>query len=169
MLEALSPLGLNARFERRDIHLAEDAEFTLTQIAGSEKVIQQRLGKLPMKIGSVLALEERSILRVAPKQFWVLGEPMTASEGVFVTPLTSSRARIVLEGQRARDVLSAIALIDFHTDNFKPGQFVMTGIHHTPVTIVCVMENMFHIYALRTFARTVWEWLCDVAEGLDHA
>jgi methylglutamate dehydrogenase subunit D len=60
-------------------------------------------------------------------------------------------------------------LIDFDAAHFKPGHFVMTGIHHTPVTIHCVSENSFHIYALRTFARNVWEWLCDVAEGLDHA
>jgi sarcosine oxidase gamma subunit len=37
------------------------------------------------------------------------------------------------------------------------------------VTIHCIGENSFHIYALRTFALNVWEWLCDVAEGLEHA
>jgi methylglutamate dehydrogenase subunit D len=50
--------------------------------------------------------------------------------------------------------------------HFKPGQFVMTGFHHTPVTIHCIGDNSFHIYALRSFALTVWEWLCDAAEGV---
>jgi sarcosine oxidase gamma subunit len=37
------------------------------------------------------------------------------------------------------------------------------------VTIHCIADNSFHIYALRTFALNVWEWLCDIAEGLNHA
>ncbi len=39
----------------------------------------------------------------------------------------------------------------------------MTGIHHTPVLIHCTGENSFHIYALRTFALSLWEWLVDAA------
>ena len=39
----------------------------------------------------------------------------------------------------------------------------MTGLHHTPVLLHCVSENRFELYAMRTFAFDVWEWLEDAA------
>ncbi len=169
MLDACSPLGVAARFEREGVTLSEAGHFVLTQVAGDDKVLKKALAKLPAKVGSVVEHEARSILRIGAEQFWVLGEALSASEGIYITPLSSGRTRILLEGLRARDVLAACALIDFSAKEFKPGHFVMTGIHHTPVTIHCIAENSFHIYALRTFALNVWEWLCDTAEGLNHA
>ncbi len=169
MLDVRSPLGALPRFERDGVVLTESPNFTLTQIAGDEKALKKALGKLPVKIGTVVQTPSQSIFRVGPKQFWVLGEVPVATEGIYITPLSSGRTCIQLEGHRSRKVLSACALIDFDTDQFKPGQFVLTGIHHTPVTIHCIAENTFHIYALRTFALNVWEWLCDTAEGQNHA
>jgi methylglutamate dehydrogenase subunit D len=169
MLDARSPLGVLPRFERGGVVLTEAPDFTLTQIAGDEKVLKKVLGKLPAKIGPVVQTQSQSIFRVGAKQFWVLGEAPVVSENVYITPLSSGRTRIQLEGARSRNVLSACALIDFDASQFKLGQYVLTGIHHTPVTIHCIAENTFHIYALRTFALNVWEWLCDIAEGQDHA
>jgi sarcosine oxidase gamma subunit len=39
----------------------------------------------------------------------------------------------------------------------------MTGIHHTPALVHCTSENRFEIYALRTFALSVHDWLTDAA------
>jgi methylglutamate dehydrogenase subunit D len=169
MLDARSPLGFEARFERDGVTLSEAPGFTLTQVAGDDKSLKKVLGKMPAKVGTVVAHEGRSVMRVGAKQYWLLGDTVSESVGVYVTPLSSGRTRILLEGERARDVLAACALIDFDAAHFKPGQFVMTGIHHTPVLIHCIGESSFHIYALRTFALNVWEWLCDVAEGLPQA
>jgi methylglutamate dehydrogenase subunit D len=169
MLDARSPLGREARFEREGVALSEAADFTLTQVAGVDKAVRKSLGKLPAKIGSVLQQEGRTLFRIAPMQYWVSGEAPQSGDGVFVTALSSGRTRILLEGPRAREVLAACALIDFTSREFKPGQFVLTGIHHTPVTVHCLGESSFHIYAQRTFALNVWQWLCDVADGLPHA
>jgi methylglutamate dehydrogenase subunit D len=169
MLDSRSPLGFDARFESNGVTLSEAADFTLTQVAGDEKALKKALGKLFAKAGRSTEHNGRSTFRVGPKQFWVLGDTVDPGDGVYVTPLSSSRTRILLEGARAREVLAACALIDFDASHFKPEHFVMTGIHHTPVTIHCIGENSFHIYALRTFALNVWEWLRDVAEGLAHA
>jgi methylglutamate dehydrogenase subunit D len=169
MLEAHSPLGPQARFEHDGVALSEAADFTLTQVAGEEKALKKMLGKLPAKLGAVLEHDGRSLLRVSANQVWIVGECPAVVKGLYLTPLSSGRTRILLEGSRARDVLAACALINFSPTIFKPGQFVMTGIHHTPVTIHCIGENSFHIYALRTFALNVWEWLSDMAEGLYHA
>jgi methylglutamate dehydrogenase subunit D len=168
MLDARSPAPDNPRFAAEGIVLSEAAGFTLTQVAGEDKAVKKVLGKLPANIGIVLEHEGRSLLRVSSQQVWVLGDAPEPAPSVYITPLSSSRTRFLLEGLRARQVLSACALIDFSSRSFKPGQFVMTGIHHTPATIHCISENGFHIYALRTFALNVWEWLCDVAEGLER-
>jgi methylglutamate dehydrogenase subunit D len=169
MLETHSPLGVDARFERAGIRLSEAGGFTLMQVAGDEKALKKAIGKLPTKMGVAVVQDGHTVFRVGAKQFWILGDALPASQNIYVTPLSSGRTRILLEGERARQVLAACALIDFTCRAFKPGDVVLTGIHHTPVTIHCIGENAFHIYALRTFALNVWEWLCDVAEGLDHA
>ncbi len=166
MLDALSPLGADARFEREGVTLTEAPHFILTQVAGDEKVMKKAFGKLPAKVGAALANDNRNIFRIGPKQFWFVGDTIEASEGVYVTPLSSGRTRIALVGVRARAILASCAVIDFEASQFKPGHFVLTGIHHTPVLIHCIENDSFHIFVLRTFALNVWEWLCDVAEGL---
>jgi heterotetrameric sarcosine oxidase gamma subunit len=165
MLEVQSPLGAVARFERPGVLLEEAADFTLTQIAGEVAMLKKLLGKIPGKVGVTQEHDGAVFFKTGPKQLWIVGEAPTAAEGAYITPLSSSRTRIALSGERVRDVLAASAAIDFHEKHFKPGHFVMTGIHHTPVLIHCVGENSFHIYAMRTFALAVWEWLCDAAEG----
>lgn len=169
MLEVRSALGTNVKYERDGISLSEAPGFTLTQIAGEDKILKKIMGKLPTKIGTVLEHESRSLFRIGPKQIWVLGKELSPADGVYLTPLSSGRTRIALEGSRARDALSACAAIDFDLGQFKPGHFVMTGIHHTPVTIHCIGESSFHIYALRTFSLNFWDWLCDLSEGLPYA
>jgi methylglutamate dehydrogenase subunit D len=166
MLEARSPLTSPETIAKNGITLTEAPDFALTQVAGDDKALKKALGKLPKDVGKALEHEGRMLLRVGPKQIWVLGDAVNAEAGVYVTLLSSGRTRFLLEGPRARDVLSASALIDFQLSQLKPAQFVMTGIHHTPVLIHCVSAESFHIYALRTFAQNVWEWLGDIAEGL---
>jgi heterotetrameric sarcosine oxidase gamma subunit len=166
MLEMRSVLGDTKPVSHHGMTMMEAAGFTLTQVAGEEKALKKALGKLPAAVGKMLELDDRQLFRIGPKQFWVVGPQPVASEGVFVTPLSSSRARFLLQGAGARRVLAACALIDFEPSEFKPGQFVLTGIHHTPVMIHCVGANSFHIYAMRTFAESVWEWLDDVMKGV---
>jgi heterotetrameric sarcosine oxidase gamma subunit len=168
MLEVRSPLVNTPPVTVADTRLNELPGFTLTQVAGDEKALKKALGKVPAVVGEAVERDGRTLLRVAPKQLWVLGEAPSSADQLYFTPLSSGRTRLLLEGARARDVLSSLALIDFHVDHFKPGQFVMTGAHHTPVFIHCVGKNAFHIYALRTFALNVWEWIADVMAGLSH-
>ncbi len=54
--------------------------------------------------------------------------------------------------------------IDLHESVFTPGKFAMTGLHHTPVLLHCTAEQRFELYAMRTFALDVWEWLEDAAK-----
>jgi heterotetrameric sarcosine oxidase gamma subunit len=161
MLEARSPIGPNAKFEIAGLVLGEAPGFELTQLAGEEKALKRALGDLP-DFGQAIGTKDQTVMRISPSQVWVLGN-LPKTNGLHATPLSSSRTRIAVEGEKARALLLACAAVDFDASTFKSGHFVMTGIHHTPVLIHCRKPNQFHIYAMRSFALSVWEWLVDAA------
>jgi methylglutamate dehydrogenase subunit D len=166
MLDVISPLASIDAFASATVNLTEAPGFTLTQMVGADKDVKKVLGKLPSKVGVALEHDGRTLLRIGPKQNWVLGAAPAEAAGCYLTPLSSGRTRIALSGAKARDVLATCAAIDFHPTEFKLCQFVMTGIHHTPVVILCVTDDLFHVYVLRTFALAVWEFLTDAALGV---
>lgn len=167
MLDAHSPLHHVTAFEANGILIAEEGGFELCQYAGDEKILKKLLGKMPAKVGIALVHEDRCMFRIAPRQVWVLGAEVSSATGLYKTQLSSGRCRLRLEGAKVRELLLVCAAIDFDATKFKPGHFVMSGIHHTPVVIHCIGTDSFHIYVLRTFALTVWEWLTDAATGLE--
>ncbi|MFO1035120.1 MAG: hypothetical protein U1E15_14060 [Hyphomicrobiales bacterium] len=153
------------------VSITERNDFTLTQVAGFgkgfEKDLAEVVGKLPAKPGTVAGGGGHQVFRIAPQQFWVVAAQAPALPATcLVTPLSSSRCRIQIEGPKARNLLARCAAVDFSEKALRPGHFVMTGIHHTPVLIHCVEKNSFHIYAMRSFALSVWETLEDAAHGL---
>ena len=164
MLEQRSPLGGEARFEMEGLRLSEAASFTLTQYAANERTLLRELG-VEVAFGKVEKSEGRAFIRINDKQVWVIGNELDTRQS-HVTPLTSSRCRIVLEGEKARASLAACAAIDFARASFGTGAYAMAGIHHTPVLIHCTGPESFHIYVMRTFALSTWEWLVDAASGL---
>jgi methylglutamate dehydrogenase subunit D len=158
MLKASSALLSAKPYVSNVLTIVEAPDFTLTQFAGSDKDLKKALGKLPARVGIVQA----NFMRVSPTQIWSLNETVEAPN-CFITPLSSSRTRIEISGAPARDVLAKCAAIDFHKDEFRPGTFVMTGIHHVPVLIHCVAGEIFHLYVLRTFALSIWDHVTDAA------
>ena len=166
MLEAHSPLDHVTGFEANGISIVEEGGFQLCQYAGDDRILRKSFGKTPVKVGIALRHENRTLFRIAPRQIWVLGEDVPPAAGLYKTPLSSGRSRLQLSGPKARGLLMACSAIDFHRSIFKPGHFVMTGVHHTPVTIHCISDQVFHIYVLRTCAQAVWEWVSDAAAGL---
>ncbi len=167
MLSRVSALASAKPFTGSGLNIFEASDFLLTQYAGSEKNLKKALGKIPARVG----IEQDGLMRISPTQIIVIDVEISNSrqvandglEGVYITPLSSSRTRIALEGENARAVMAKVAAIDFHPKLFKSGMFVQTGIHHTPVLIHCTAENSFHVYAMRTFAMSVWETVIDAA------
>ena len=172
MLERHSALASVTPYRSAVLQIGEAHGFSLVQAAvfdkEDEKKIANITGKLPAKVGISLEAGGRTLMRVGPRQFWFIGaedddlaEKLT---GVCaVTPLSHSRTRIFLEGAPARDILAKGIPHDFHESALKPGMFAMTGLHHTPLLVHCVSRDRFELYALRTFAVSVWEWLTDAA------
>jgi sarcosine oxidase subunit gamma len=160
--------------EVRGWNLVQVAAFA-SSVAELERSVSAALGvpALPDKIGKVGEAGARRIFRTGPEQFWVtapaadnlaarLQEVVPAGLGA-VTPLSHSRTRIFIEGEPVREVLARSIPLDFHPSLFAVGQFALTGIHHTPVMVHRAGEQRFEIYAMRSFALSVWEWLADAA------
>lgn len=172
MLEVRSPLARVKPYRSDALRIFEAPGFSLTQAAGFdkrfEKAVTSITGKLPPMIGIALESEGRTIFRTGPLQFWFIGpenDDLAAklSSLCLIIPLSHSRTRIALVGEPARAVLAKGIALDFHESAFTPGMFAMTGLHHTPVLVHCASQDRFDLYAMRTFAVTVWEWLTDAA------
>ena len=80
-----------------------------------------------------------------------------------VTPLSHSRTRLFVEGAETPALLASGIPLDFHPDAFPVEAFALTGVHHTPVLVHRTAENRYELYAMRTFAQSVWDWLIDAA------
>ena len=175
MLERRSALATAHPFAWAALTLGELRDFTLTQVAGFggfKADVAAVAGVLPETNDQAVESNGRTVFRTGPQSFWFVGpenDDLAAQltgpghQGAIVTPLSSSRTCISIEGRAARDVLRKGIPIDLHERVFTPGKFAMTGLHHTPVLLHCTAEQRFALYAMRTFAMNVWEWLEDAA------
>jgi sarcosine oxidase subunit gamma len=168
MLERRSALATATPYASPVLEMGEVRSFTLTQAAGSHKVIAEIARDVPEKVGIARECDGRTIFRIGPQQVWFVGpEPDDIAAKLrsvcAVTPLSHSRTRIFLDGPPARDVLAKGIPLDFHERVFTPGSFALTGLHHMPVLVHCVSANRFELYALRSYAMSVWDWLTDAA------
>ena len=170
MLERRSPLATAHPYRSPVLKIEEAPGFSLTQLSGDTAKIASVTGPLPEEVGVAATEAGRTFFRIGPSQFWVVGPegddlPRKLESTCKLVPLNSSRCRILLDGAPARDVLAKGIAIDFHPQVFAPGVFAMTGVHHMPVLVHCTGAHSFHLYAMRTFALSVYEWLCDAALG----
>jgi methylglutamate dehydrogenase subunit D len=128
----------------------------------------------PGAIGVAVRGGDVTVFRTGPEQFWIVGPgerlvveaairaAVPASSGV-VTSLSHCRARLFIEGPRARDMLAKEIAVDLDPGVFGVDRFALTGFDHTPVLLHRTGAERYEIYALRTFALTVWERLADAA------
>lgn len=154
------------------VSLGEVRGFTLTQVAvfsrDAETAITAVTGPLPASATTTQESNGRIIFRNAPLQFWLVGPEgddigRRLAGSCIVTPLSHSRSRIFVEGPAAREIMRKGMPLDFHETVFTPDMFAVTGLHHTPVLVHCTAPNCFELYAMRTFAANIWEWLEDAA------
>ncbi len=172
MLDRRSALASFKPVSSAAISLSEVRGFSLTQAAGFsadvEAAIAAVTGPLPPRTDTAITSNGRTIFRTAPLQFWLIGPEQDdlaqrLAGTCIVTPLSHSRTRIFIEGVATRQVLAKGIALDFHDSAFTPGMFAMTGLHHTPILLHCVTPIRFELYAMRTFAANIWEWLTDAA------
>lgn len=181
LARALDRSGRDGAGGTRGLRLGEVRGWSLVQVAAFattlldlERAVQPLVGAgLPDRVGQAVAAGAHRLFRTGAAQFWIVGPEddalasrlgaAIAPEIGAVTPLSHSRTRLFIEGPAAREVLAKGLPLDFHPDVFRVGQFALTGLHHTPVLVHRTAEIRYELYALRTFAQTVWEWLTDAA------
>jgi methylglutamate dehydrogenase subunit D len=188
MLERRSALEKDLQQSGRDgakgeraLKLGEVRGWSLVQASGFpaeaaafEAALGSLLGAgLPSKVGDGVAAQGRTLMRVGPEHFWIVGpenddlaarlaQAVAPAVGS-ILPLSHSRTRIFIEGPAAREVLGKGIPIDFDAGVFRIGQFALTGLHHTPVLVHRTAADRYEIYAMRTFAHSIWDWLTDAA------
>ena len=190
MLEARSALasalakgGRDGTDGKRRCRLGELRGWVLLQVAGFpataaevERVLPAVVGApLPRTLSETVAVGAGRVYRTGPEQFWIVGpvedgagaeaqlrQAIPAAVGA-VTSLSHSRTRIVIEGAGSRDVLRKGIPLDFDPDVLRIDQAALTGLHHTPVLIHRAGADRYELYAMRSFALSMWEWLTDAA------
>jgi methylglutamate dehydrogenase subunit D len=143
--------------------LERDGNFTLLQIAaypGREKAfakaMEPQIGKLPKFAG----IAADRVLKTGLRQYWLFGKSADVpSELGAATDLSHSRVRLALDSPDAWRQLMGAVPIDLAPSIFGIGHFAMTGIHHTPVLLWRTGETRYEIFALRTFAASVEDWI----------
>ncbi len=170
---------------RRAIRFAFVHGWQLVLIAalrGSEDSLRQCLGAV---IG---AEPERSATRAqqvsgghlfhtAPGQYWLVADSASLAERVTgaidgsrgtCTPLTHSRVRIAISGERVPRLLAKGIAVDMDPAAFAVGEFIQAGLHHSGVLLHRAAADRYEIYLPRTYANSLWEWLTDAARPLGY-
>lgn len=134
-------------------------------------------GPLPESPARTATRGKHLLFRVAPDQYWVLGgdpaleaqlRTALAPDAGCVTSLDGARARLLIEGPRARDLLGQLVPIDLHPAAFPVTGFAQTGIHHVAGLLLRANEDRYEFFALRTFAAFTWEVLVDAARPFGY-
>ncbi len=166
MFERQSAVG-KVSGEIRGWALVQAAAFHSTHAVFRQAMRAQLGAELPAGIGQVIRANGRMLLKTGAEQYWIIAPEAVnidiAPQTGAVTSLSHSRTRLFIEGPQAAAVLAKGVPLDFHPDVFRVDHFALTGIHHTPVLIHRSGQDRYEIYALRTYALTVWEWLTDAA------
>jgi len=137
------------------------------------------LGQAPMREPRQTQLLERGqLLNVAPGQHWLISTDLSLSDAVLAaapaalgsaTELSHSRVRLAVHGAEVPALLARGITVDMDPAAFGVGQFVQTGLHHVGVLLHRTAAASYELYLPRTFAVSLWEWLCDaaLAEGFE--
>jgi methylglutamate dehydrogenase subunit D len=174
-------LGRGGAGETRRLALGEVRGWSLVQVAAFASTlpalanaVEPLLGAaLPAGIGASVEAGSRRLFKTGPEQFWIVGpeaDDLASALAATVVPaigavtsLSHSRTRIFVEGAAARDLLAKGVALDLHPDVFRLDEFALTGLHHTPVLLHRSAADRYELYAMRTFALSVWDWLTDAA------
>jgi methylglutamate dehydrogenase subunit D len=183
LASALAQGGRDGADGKRRCRLGELRGWLLLQVAAFpgtiaevERVLPAIVGApLPKTLGETVAIGAGRVFRTGPEQFWIVG-PSQNGDGAeaqlrqaippaigAVTSLSHSRTRIVIDGACARDVLRKGIPLDFDPAVFRIDQAALTGVHHTPILVHRAGADRYELYAMRSFALSVWEWLTDAA------
>jgi sarcosine oxidase subunit gamma len=125
----------------------------------------------PIAANTVASVGGTAILWLGPDEWLVIGPeaaPLrTALAGIHsaVVDVTSSRKSLVVSGERAEEILSKAATLDFSLGAFPVGSCAQTNIARTQGIIWRRAAQEFVIYVRSSFTPYLRAWLDDAAQG----
>jgi heterotetrameric sarcosine oxidase gamma subunit len=123
-------------------------------------------GPRPEGADAALPLGPERWLAVHEEPF---GDAATAAEAhgpdAAVVDWSHGLTRIRLSGDRARALLASGVSIDLDPRAFPPGASAATAYRSVFVALHAGEDGTIDLYAPRSYAASVWEWLADAAEG----
>ena len=134
---------------------------------------EQLACKLPTDVGAVVRAGQRWVTRIAPRRFWLIGDgrddfPLSLDPELGgVVSLSEGRLRLRMTGSRLFDVLASCVAIDWSSPRAATGCAVQTGFHHVPVFILRTGDTQCDMIVPRSFARSLSDWMTDIAGSLD--
>ena len=121
---------------------------------------------LDLWAGTLPALGEVAMMQVEPQRWWLFGAGSALAEieaalgeNVALTPIGGGLLRASLTGIGWRAQLMISGLFDAEDPAFGPGQCAATQLHHAPVWIEVLSENVANVYfpaSLLDDIRQLW-------------
>lgn len=129
----------------------------------------------PPQLGRAAWFHGGSICATAPGRYFVstTADDVAASlrtafssQDAAITDISHGRTVLRLEGEAAADLLARCVPLDFDAGVFPIDRVAETAIHHAGVLIHRLTETSFEVWALRSFAESLVEWLLDAGAEL---
>lgn len=136
--------------------------------------------QLPRAPNTAIAGDGRALLSLAPSQ-WLLvcdekrsaiseAELQAALSGTAgtVVDVSHAYAALAISGERARDVLAKGIPVDLDASAFAAGACAQTSLTDMNVLLYARGAQALDLYVGRSYAASLWEWLCKSAAEFGH-
>lgn len=164
--------------ERRGLEIVQVAAFPGDLVAVSSG-LQAACGLAAPSAEQSAASGGIALLSIGPERWMAvapegtglpakLAEAFAALPAVAVTDLSHSRTVIRLQGPGVRALLAKDTPLDFDPAAFPAGRASSSRFGHVVVTLHAVEEQVFDLYAFRSFGLALWEELTDQAGDLGY-
>jgi heterotetrameric sarcosine oxidase gamma subunit len=125
--------------------------------------------------GRSAAGDTATLMRIEPLKWWLvagddLDRPALDGQDGTVLDLSHARTVIRVEGPETAALMARLVPLDLRARSFPEGAVASTGLHHSGVTLTR-REGGIEIFALRSYALSIWEHLAESAAqfGLETA
>jgi heterotetrameric sarcosine oxidase gamma subunit len=101
---------------------------------------------------------------IGPRRWLLVGggaAGLMAGSGAVLVDQSHSRALVRVAGPRHRDILAKGTGVD--VGRFEQGAAAVTLLGHVSVVLHAVTEDAVDVYAPRSLALTLWEWLLEAS------
>jgi len=163
----------------RALTLAERRPGSFVEIAcwsdegATAKALADAIGaKRPPQIGRGVTAPGQMLLSVGPDRYLALSQETglanllagaVAAEAGALVDLTHGRTGLRISGAPAERLLQKGVSFDLGKSAFPAMSVASTAIHHIGVTLIRADGDTFDVFAMSSFAESLWDWVTDAA------